>query len=84
MSGGCISLADAGAYCGRRGSPASSARWARGHLLPNVRYVHLPGSGIVFRKENIDSYLSRFIVEPPDIDKIVAGVFDSLSVRRKG
>lgn len=44
-TGGYLTLAQAGAYCGGR-----SARWARRNLLPNIPHLHPPSSGVLFRR----------------------------------
>jgi len=66
MTGPFLSLSQTGEYCGGK-----SVRWVRRHLIGSVRHIHPPGSGILFDRESIDTYLARFIVEPVNIDHIV-------------
>jgi hypothetical protein len=73
-----LTLKEAGLYCG-----GHSARWARRHLLPNVAYVDLPGSGAaLFKPEDIDKYLERFRREPVDVHAVVARIMGPVGGRR--
>lgn len=73
-----LTLAQAGQYAG-----GHSPRWARRHLLPNVPYVDLPGSGAaLFKREDIDSYLERFRVAPVNVNAIVAQIFGPVAARK--
>jgi hypothetical protein len=76
-----LTLTDAGAYCGRRGSPASKARWSRRHLLSAVPHFHPPGSGILLRREDLDRWLSQYRQEPLDLDAVVREVLRPLEPR---
>lgn len=62
-----LTLAQAGMYCGGR-----FARWARRHLLPYVPHIHPPGSGILFRTEDVDRWLAQYREEPICVDDVVA------------
>jgi len=69
-----LGLAESGIYCGRAGSRAAAARWARRHLLSAVPHFHPPGSGILFRRSDIDQWLCKYRQEPIDLDAIIAAV----------
>ena len=70
--GGYLSLADAGLYVRPGRSRVAAARWARRNLLPHIPHVHPPGTGVMFKKDDIDSYLSRFRVDPAEeVDRAV-------------
>lgn len=73
-----LTLKEAGEYAG-----GHSARWARRHLLPNVPYVDLPGSGAaLFKPEDIDAYLERFRREPVNVDAVIARIMGPVGGRR--
>ncbi len=84
MSDGYLTLARAGAYATGRDPDASSARWARRHLLGSVAHYQLPGSGIAFKAEDIDAYLTRFRREPVNLDRVVREVMRKPTARGKG
>lgn len=78
MDRGYLTLAQAGEYCGWR-----SPRWARRHLLPNVPYVGLPGSGAaLFKQEEIDTWLAQFRREPVNVDAVIATILTPVAARR--
>lgn len=77
MSRGYLTLAQAGEYCGRR-----SARWARRNLLPNIPHIHPPGTGVLFRVEEIDAFLALYRKEPVNLDRVVASVLGPVGGRR--
>lgn len=68
-TGGYLTLAQAGAYCGGR-----SARWARRNLLPNIPHLHPPSSGVLFRREDVDQWLAQYHRESVDLDRVVHDV----------
>jgi hypothetical protein len=68
-TGGYLTLAQAGQYCGGR-----SARWARRHLLPNIHHIHPPSSGVLFRREDVDAWLEKYRKEPIDLDCLMRDV----------
>lgn len=73
-----LDLKAAGLYCGGK-----SARWARRHLIPNVPYVDLPGSGAaLFKPEDIDAYLKQFRVEPVNVSAVVAKIMGPAGGKR--
>ncbi len=81
-------LADAGIYVRGPIARAAAAQWARRHLVPHVPHFHPPGSGIIFRREDIDKWLARYRVEPscrPEIklDEILSGI-GRIPRRRQG
>ena len=68
-----LNLKDAGLYCGGK-----SPRWARRHLLQNVPYVDLPGSGAaLFKREDIDKFLEQYRREPVNVNAVVAKIMGS-------
>jgi hypothetical protein len=81
-------LADAGIYVRGPIARAAAAQWARRHLVPHVPHYHPPGSGIIFRREDIDRWLTKYRIEPDtppeiDLDEIL-GTLDRRPPRRRG
>lgn len=73
-----LTLAQAGEYAG-----GHSARWERRHLLPNVPYVDLPGSGAaLFKACDIDAFLEQHRKTPVNVDSIVARIMGPVAVRK--
>jgi hypothetical protein len=77
-TGGYLTLAQAGEYCGGR-----SPRWVRRHLLPAIHCFQPPGSGPLFRVADVNAWLERFRREPVDLDKVVAAVMEPRRGRKK-
>jgi hypothetical protein len=67
-----FSLAEAGRFCGRRGSDASCARWARRHLLPAIPHIRLPNSRAIIKKQDLENLLNQHRVEPSGPQKAQA------------
>jgi hypothetical protein len=61
-----LTLSDAGLYVRPGRSRGAAARWARRHLLGHVPHYEIPNSGIVFRREEIDAYLTKFRRNPQE------------------
>jgi len=78
-----LGLAAAAEYCGRSGSPAAMARWARRHLLSAIPHFQPPGTGILFRREDLDAWLARYRKEPIDLDAVIAAVMKPREPRRR-
>ena len=77
-TGGYLTLGQAGQYCGGR-----SVRWARRKLVPNIPYFQPPGSGILFKKSDIDTFLETHRKEPVDLDRIVRDVLGKRQKKRR-
>ena len=72
INGPYMGLADAGLYVRPDRSRGAAARWARRHLLGHVPHYEIPNSGIFFRREELDAYLTKFRVDPQDaVDRAV-------------
>jgi hypothetical protein len=78
-----LMLADSGILCGRNpNSPAAAARWARRHLMGAIPHYHPPGSGILFKKEDIDAWLEKHRREPVDVNAVVARIMGPVGGKR--
>lgn len=79
MNSGYLSLPVAAAYLGR------SARWLR-RRLDRIRHFR-PDGGPLFRREDLDEFMSGYIVEPAeqtrvDLNEILRGI-DRVPRRRR-
>jgi hypothetical protein len=73
-----FTLAQAGEFCGGR-----KTRWARRHLLGTIPHFHPPGSGVLFRREDVVNWLEQHRREPTNVDAVVAKIFGPVAVRKK-
>lgn len=78
-----LPLADAGLYVLPGRSREAAAKWARRHLLPNVPHIRPPGTGILFKRSDIDTWLGRYRQEPIDLDQIANSVVRSVLRKRR-
>lgn len=77
-----LDLKASGIYCGRKESGSGAARWARRHLMGTIPHYHPPGSGVLFRKEDIDAWLEQHRREPPNVGSVIAQIMGSGSGKR--
>jgi hypothetical protein len=72
-----LTLAQAGDYVGGR-----SPRWARRHLLPNVPFIDIPGSGALFDVRDIDAFLESHRKKPVSVTTVVARIMGPVGGKR--
>ncbi|HZL97657.1 MAG TPA: helix-turn-helix domain-containing protein, partial [Terriglobales bacterium] len=66
-----FTLSQAGKYCGRC---KDEARWSRRHLMGVIPHFHPPGSGVLFKKEDVDAWLEKHRREPVNADAVFANL----------
>jgi Helix-turn-helix domain len=76
MDSAYLSLPDAAAYLGR------SPRWIR-RRLTDLPHFRPPGSGLAFRREDLDAFMQRYRQAPMNTVAVVAKILGPSSGRRR-
>lgn len=69
---------------GGRGGGGRSKQWVRRHFLGSVPHYRLPGSGILFKKEDVEAWIEHHRCETVHADVVFAKLMGPRAVRKGG